>query len=128
MSNAYGQSALVIGSAHVAISQGGPAIVAGSDRTLTFNGATTITIPAGALVVSDPVALDVPALSDLAISLYLPEPVAAVTEHSAGLQTTYISGPGNFAGAPCGGRKHNAVVLLPGRGGGPRAPTGRARL
>ena len=40
-----------------------------------------ITIPAGALVVSDPVTLDVPALGDLAVSLYLPENVAATTQH-----------------------------------------------
>ena len=73
LSNAYGQSPLVIGSAHVAVSDSGSAIVAGSDRTLTFNGSPTIAVPAGALAVSDPVALDVPALGDLAVSLYLPE-------------------------------------------------------
>ena len=60
LSNAYGTSALVIGSAHVAISAGGASIVGGTDRVLTFNGSPTITIPAGALAVSDPVALDVP--------------------------------------------------------------------
>ena len=43
-----------------------------TDRTLRFNGSPTITIPAGALVVSDAVTLDVPALGDIAVSLYLP--------------------------------------------------------
>ena len=99
LSNAYGQSPLIIRSAHLAVSDNGPAIVAASDRTLTFNGSATIAIPAGALVVSDPVALDVPTSGDLAISLYLPEAVTATTEHTVSLQTTYISGPGNFAGA-----------------------------
>ena len=98
-SNAYGANALVIGAAHVALSSGGAAIAPGSDRTLTFNGSPTITIPAGALAVSDAVAIEVPALGDLAVSLYLPENVQATTEHSAGLQTTYISDTGNFTAA-----------------------------
>jgi lysophospholipase L1-like esterase len=98
-SNAYGTSGLVIGSAHVAISTGGASISSTTDRVLTFNGSPTITIPAGALVVSDPVTLNVPALRDLAVSLYLPENVAATTQHPVGLQTTYVSASGDFTGA-----------------------------
>jgi len=96
ISNAYGTSSLVIGAAHVALSSGGASIVAGSDRTLTFNGSPTVTIPAGALVVSDAVGLEVPSLGDLAVSLYLPDAVSALTEHTEALQTTYISGQGDF--------------------------------
>ncbi|MEP7310692.1 MAG: SGNH/GDSL hydrolase family protein [Acidobacteriota bacterium] len=99
LSNAYGTSALIIGSAHVAVSAGGASISPGTDRLLKFNGSRTITIPAGALAVSDPAMLDVPALGDLAVSLYLPENVAATTQHSVGLQTNYLSTPGDFTGA-----------------------------
>ena len=99
LSNAYGTGALVIGSAHVAISAGGASIALGTDRVLEFNGSLTITVPAGALAVSDPVALDVPAFGDLAVSLYLPENVAATTQHSGGLQTNHISASGDFTGA-----------------------------
>ena len=99
ISNVYGTTGLVIGAAHVALSAGGASIVGGSDRTLTFGGLPTITIPAGALAVSDVVPLEVPALGDLSVSFYLPDAVAAVTEHTEGLQTTYISGQGNFTGA-----------------------------
>ena len=98
-SNAYGTSGLVIGSAHVAISTGGATISSTTDRVLTFNGSPTIIIPAGALVVSDPVTLNVPALGDLAVSLFLPENVAATTQHPVGLQTTYVSASGDFTGA-----------------------------
>ena len=98
-SNAYGTSDVVIGAAHVATSAGGTAILAGSDRTLRFNGSPTITIPAGALVVSDAVTLDAPALGDLAVSLYLPGNVAAATQHEVALQTNYLSMPGDFTGA-----------------------------
>ena len=98
-SNAYGTSGLVIGSAHVAISTGGATISSTTDRVLTFNGSPTIIIPAGALVVSDPVTLNVPALGDLAVSLFLPANVAATTQHPVGLQTTYVSASGDFTGA-----------------------------
>jgi lysophospholipase L1-like esterase len=98
-SNAYGTSGLVIGSAHVAISTGGGSIASRTDRVLKFNGSPTITIPAGALAVSDPVTLNLPALGDLAVSLYLPENVAATTQHVEGQQTTYISSSGDFTGA-----------------------------
>jgi lysophospholipase L1-like esterase len=99
LSNAYGSSALATRSAHLAISTGDASISPGTDRVLTFNGLPTITIPTGALAVSDPVKLDVPALADLAVSLYLPENVTATTQHSVGLQTNYISTPGDFTGA-----------------------------
>ena len=99
LSNAYGVTPLVIGSAHVALSAGGASIFGQTDRVLTFNGSRRIAIPAGAVVLSDSVALDLPPLSDLAISLYLPDNVAATTEHTLGLQTTNISGSGDFTGA-----------------------------
>src|ERR1700732_343854 len=82
LSNLFGTQSLVIGAAHVAISSGGPAIAAGSDRPLTFSGAPTITIPPGALVLSDPVRLDVPPLSDLAVSIYVPGDTGPATEHN----------------------------------------------
>lgn len=99
LSNAYGTSPLVIGAAHVSISIGGGSIAQETDRFLTFNGSPTIAIPGGALAVSDPVNLDVRALDDVAVSLFLPASVSATTQHQNGLQTTYISGPGNSTDA-----------------------------
>jgi hypothetical protein len=43
------------------------------------------------MVVSDPVELDVPALSDLAISLFLPKTTEATTSHVLAKQTSYVS-------------------------------------
>ena len=119
-SNAYGASGLVIGSAHVALSAGGGSIATRTDRVLKFNGSPTITIPAGALAVSDPVALDLPALGDLAVSLYLPENVAAATQHVESQQTTYISLAGRFRGRGHRGGYYDDVFLLPDRCGSPR--------
>lgn len=99
LSNAYGTSPLTIGSAHVALSAGGASIVPGTDRALTFSGSPGITIPAGAVAVSDAVTLSVPALGDLAVSLYVPDNVTAATQHEIGLQTNYISAAGDFTSA-----------------------------
>ena len=98
LSNAYGTASLVIGAAHIALRSTGAEIIPGSDRVLTFSGESTIAIPAGALVVSDPVELRVPALGDLAISVYVPGNTGPATFHAEGKQTSYISPTGDFAG------------------------------
>jgi lysophospholipase L1-like esterase len=98
LSNEYGEEDLVVGAARVAVSAGGAAIVPATSRVLRFNGSPTITIFAGTFVVSDPVRLRVPALGDLAVSIYLPGNVSATTSHDVGLQTNYLSPPGDFTG------------------------------
>jgi lysophospholipase L1-like esterase len=82
---------LVIGDAHIALRDKGAAIVTTSDRALTFGGRSTITVPPGALIVSDPVDLEVPKLTDLAISLYLPEDTGTPSIHPIGLNTNYVA-------------------------------------
>lgn len=98
LSNAFGTAPLVIGAAHIAIRSAAGAIVPASDRVLTFSGRASFTIPPGALVLSDPVDLDVPQLGDLAISIYLSGKTGLPTWHSTGLHTTYLAGPGDFTG------------------------------
>ena len=90
------QSALIIGAARIALRDEGAAIVPESDRTLTFGGLTSITVPAGAVVVSDPVDLDVPALSDLAVSAFVPGRTGPATWHFLARQTSYVSPDGDF--------------------------------
>lgn len=95
-SNAFGKDALTIGAAHVGIQQKDAAIVPGSDRALKFGGSPSVTIPPGALALSDAVDLNVAPLSNLAVSVYVPEQTEPATYHGSGLHTTYISGTGNF--------------------------------
>jgi len=100
VSNAYGVRPLAIGAARVGLRDSGPAILPGSDRRLTFGGEPGATIAAGALVISDPVELDVAPLSDLAVSLHLPQDLPAsfgITGRYA-RQTNYVSPPGDFTG------------------------------
>src|SRR5262249_5428892 len=101
LSNAYGSRKLVVGAARVGRRDAGRSIVAGSDRTLTFGGAETATIGAGALVVSDPVSFPLPPLCDLAISVYLPGdlPTSFGITGRYSRQTNYVSPPGDFAAA-----------------------------
>lgn len=91
ISNVFGNQPLAIGAAHIARRAVGEKIDPSSDRTLTFGGQKSTTIAAGALAVSDPVDLDVPALSDLAVSLFFPKATKAATLHLLALQTNYVS-------------------------------------
>jgi lysophospholipase L1-like esterase len=94
LSNLFGERQLVIGGAHIARRAGGADIDPASDRRLTFNGQVSAKVEPHAMVISDPVALDVPALSDLAISLFFPEVASAGTLHALAIQTNYVSAPG----------------------------------
>ena len=100
LSNAYGAAPLVIGAAHIALRGEDSAIVPASDRPLLFNGKASVTIPPGAAMLSDPADLDVPKLSDLAVSVYLPRETIPATVHAVGLHTTYISKEGDFTAQP----------------------------
>jgi lysophospholipase L1-like esterase len=99
VSNAYSTGPLVVGSIHIALREKESAIIPASDRVLTFSGKRSFVIPPGALVVSDPVDLQVPKLGDLVVSLYLLGSPASSTVHLTGLHTTYISKAGDFTGA-----------------------------
>jgi lysophospholipase L1-like esterase len=98
LSNAYGKETVEIGAAHVALRAQGAGIVAGSDRPLTFSGRSSVSIPPNAPVLSDPVKLDVPAASDLAISIFIPKQAEGAGIHYAAQQTSYI-GAGDLTSA-----------------------------
>jgi lysophospholipase L1-like esterase len=95
-SNEYGSKPLLIGAARVALADATGAIQPGTDRPLLFTGKPTALIPAGSPFLSDPVDFPVKALSDLSISIYLPEDTGPCTCHAVGLQTAFVSDTGNF--------------------------------
>ncbi len=96
LSNAFGSTPVLVGAAHIAKRGTGSAIVAGTDRALTFAGKASFTMMPGVVAVSDPVDIDVPALGDLAVSLYVPSDTGPPTTHATALHTTYISTEGDF--------------------------------
>jgi lysophospholipase L1-like esterase len=117
LSNAYGTAPVIVGAAHVALRDKDAGIQATTGHPLTFSGHPTMTIPANAIVYSDPVDLTVPAMSDIAIDLYLPGTTntpASITMHGAAHQTSYISETGNHAGKatmPVAGKTESWFML-----------------
>jgi lysophospholipase L1-like esterase len=98
--NEFGLDPLTVSDAHTALSAGGGAIQPGSDRAVTFGGAASVNIPPGAAVFSDPVALAVAPLADLAISFYLPKQIMrAETYHWFAGQDNYLVN-GDLSAAP----------------------------
>jgi lysophospholipase L1-like esterase len=94
VSNEFGLDPLTIGAAQVALSTGGSSIDP-TASTLTFSGRPFITIPSGALAVSDPVNLSIPAFANLAVSLFIPaQTISQLSVHSFADQTNYEA-PGN---------------------------------
>jgi lysophospholipase L1-like esterase len=104
LSNAFGAQPLAIADVHVALRSSGSTITAGTDHTATFGGSTSTTIPVGGSAVSDAIALSVPALSDVSVSVYLPQSTGSSTYHQQGTATNYIasgdvSGNASLSGA-----------------------------
>jgi lysophospholipase L1-like esterase len=98
LTNEFGTDPLTIGAAHVALRATGSEIQLASANALTFNGQPGVMIPPGALAVSDPIALKLPPLTDLAISIFIPaQSIQLITQHSSASQTNYIV-EGNHTG------------------------------
>lgn len=98
LSNAYGNQPVEIAAAHIALSGQKSGVTAGSDHALTFSGRPAVMIPADALVLSDPVKLDVSAGSNVAISIFVPKAATGAGIHYAAQQTSYIAS-GDLTGA-----------------------------
>jgi lysophospholipase L1-like esterase len=102
--NTFGTAALNIGGASIALRDKESAIVPASLRKLTVNGSAAFRVPAGGLILSDPVDLSVPAFADLAIDLFVPGDLGSgsspITFHNGANQTSYASATGNHVGEP----------------------------
>jgi len=98
LTNEYGKKPLHIGAVTVARAGDDGGIVAGTRHSVTFSGRRTAIIPAGAPLLSDPVDLKVSDLDSLSISIYLPEDTGQCTCHPVGLETAYVSAPGDYTG------------------------------
>jgi lysophospholipase L1-like esterase len=94
--NEYGTKPLVIGKASIAVADASGAVKPGTERPLTFGGKPGVSVSAAAPFLSDAVDLPVTALSSLSVSVYLPEENPPCTCHATGMQTGYVSGPGDF--------------------------------
>jgi lysophospholipase L1-like esterase len=119
LTNRFQAEPLRIGAARIALRDGatGGAIIASTDRALTFDGKASATLAPGEERWSDPVDLTLPRHADVAISLFLPAVNYTPTAvHGTGSKTSYLSAPGDHTGArvmpPQGGRDTTASVFF----------------
>jgi lysophospholipase L1-like esterase len=99
LSNEYGSLPLLVGSATVAFPTDPASVRPGSIQTVTFGGRNSVTIPAGAPVLSDPVAFPVASGAEISISLYFPNRVASPTLHALALKRAMVSQHGDHTRA-----------------------------
>lgn len=99
LSNEFGVESLTIGAAQIALSAGTSEIDSTTASPLTFGGRPTVTIPRGAMAVSDPVNLKLAPFAEVAVSLFLPaQPIQQISQHGFADQTNYVA-EGNVVGA-----------------------------
>ncbi|MFC4033351.1 discoidin domain-containing protein [Streptomyces polygonati] len=97
LSNAFGTSPVTLSDIHLAEPGANGAVDTSTDRALTFNGASSVTIPAGGSAVSDTAAFAVPSDADLAVSFYLPQSAQSTWHQTA--DVTNYSAPGDQSGS-----------------------------
>lgn len=89
-SNRYGEQPMVIGESYISMSDLCGAL------PVTFNGKTGAIIPAGGILYSDEISLDIPSLSVINLRTYLPEPIPINTFHWDARHFSLLE-PGNQA-------------------------------
>lgn len=94
LSNSFGYGPVRIEAAQVAKSAGSGAILPASLKPLTFGGRSWVVLPPGARITSDPVAFEVRAQEDLAVSLHVEADSGPTTSHPIGLRGAWLA-PGN---------------------------------
>lgn len=103
-SNEFGAKGLTLGAAHIALAGQDGAILPGTDHVLTFAGKTSVEIPQGAPMLSDPVDWELPAFAHIAVSVYYPGEVIPPA-HNLYTLDAYRSG--------ASGDETGAVTLTP---------------
>jgi lysophospholipase L1-like esterase len=103
-SNAYGTNSVTINSAHIALSSGAGSagngdINTATDKALTFRGAPAVVIPPGEVMLSDPFEFALPALTNVAVSIYFGNISATTINGHPGSRTTSFIKSGNVASA-----------------------------
>jgi lysophospholipase L1-like esterase len=93
VSNVFGTQPLVLDAASVALAAGPgrPDVDSASLRPLRFDGRTSVSIPAGAEYVSDPVEFALPAGADLAVSMRFAAEPARQTSHPGARASSFVA-------------------------------------
>ena len=89
VSNAFGRSELVIAAAEIALPADGSVPGAASSVALRFAGQPGVVVPAGAVMLSDPLGFSLPALADVAVTLQLKTVPEIITGHPGARATSW---------------------------------------
>ncbi len=98
LSNAHSSAPIIVGAARIALAGADGAVRPDTSHSVCFAGANTVTLRQSESITSDPVDFAVPDQADLSISLFLPGKPSLGGWHATGLQTAYVSGPGDHTG------------------------------
>jgi lysophospholipase L1-like esterase len=109
LDNSYGKTPVKVGRAYVGVRARGPIVVAGTNKPALFNGSEITTIPAGGSVRSDAIAMNVLAMEDLVVSLYIPDADVQVSQHTGAMTTSYAANGGDHS-AVDGGEPFKATL------------------
>lgn len=93
MSNRYGRAPIAIDALTVGVRSAGASVVAGSTVALPFGGSTSVVVPAGEEVVSDPVTFHVIASTQLSVSFHVAGK-SALDVHQPALMADYATARG----------------------------------
>lgn len=104
LDNSYGTEPVRIGRAFVGLRVQGATVAAGSNRAVSFNGATDVVLPPGGTVWSDPVSMTVLIQQDLAVSLYVPGSAVRPSQHTNAYVTGFRTADGSGDAADRDGR------------------------
>ncbi|MFF5082775.1 SGNH/GDSL hydrolase family protein [Actinoplanes sp. NPDC000266] len=91
LSNEFSTAPLTVSTVYLAKHLGTGEVDPGTNARVTFGGADSVTVKAGGTAVSDPVAYRLPAGSDLAVSAFVPQRVASVTQHESANRDNYVA-------------------------------------
>jgi len=103
LSNVFGTRPVTFDDVFVGLQQSGAALVEGTNAAVQFGGKTSVTIPAGESVVSDPRTLRFAGPSaaallrgrKLAVSFHVAGESGPMTWHAKALTTSYLTAPGD---------------------------------
>jgi lysophospholipase L1-like esterase len=100
LTNEYGTKPLAIGAVRVALADEKGNAQAGTERPVLFAGKPSVSVPAGSPYLSDPIDVQVGALSSITVTMYLPEETGQCTCHAVGMQNAFVSESGDFTSKP----------------------------
>ncbi|GAA5150864.1 hypothetical protein GCM10023340_28810 [Nocardioides marinquilinus] len=103
LENTFGTAPMVVDATTVGLTSNGPNVVTGSMRSVAFGGQSSVSIPAGGWVWSDPLPFETRARQDLTISLYLRNATVTTLHDRAGRTNWFApDNGGNHAASESG--------------------------